>query len=112
MSSTIITSPHQVKAMILVDEYIKERLKGSAIAQIPYSIFPVWFCKTLQNWKCLVATTLLDSMYYEVTYDGDKQETYIDAYTKVENVCIPDHEPIELTEEARHLCSTFCPEHG
>ena len=52
--------------------------------------FIVWFCKTLQNWKALVSTTVPDGMYYEVTHNGDKCETYLDAYKKWENVCIPD----------------------
>ena len=53
-------------------------------------VFIVWFCKTLQNWKALVSTTVSDGMYYEVTHNGDKGETYLDAYKKRENVCIPD----------------------
>jgi hypothetical protein len=28
-------------------------------------------------------------MYYELTYNGDKDELYFDAYKKWENVCIP-----------------------
>lgn len=52
--------------------------------------FIVWFSKTLQNWKALVSTTVPDGMYYEVTHNGDKCETYLDAYKKWENVCIPD----------------------
>ena len=51
-------------------------------------IFVVWFCKTLQNWKALISTTLPDGMYYEVTYNGDKKEIYLDAYKKFENKCI------------------------
>ena len=53
-------------------------------------VFIVWFCKTLQNWKALVSTTISDGMYYEVTHNGDKGETYLDVYKKWENVCIPD----------------------
>ena len=53
-------------------------------------VFVVWFCKALQNWKALVSTTVSDGMYYEVTHNGDKGETYLDAYKKWENVCIPD----------------------
>ena len=53
-------------------------------------VFVVWFCKILQNWKALVSTTVSDGMYYEVTHNGDKGETYLDAYKKWENVCIPD----------------------
>ena len=53
-------------------------------------VFIVWFCKTLQNWKALVSTTIPDCMYYEITHNGDKGETYLDAYKKWENVRIPD----------------------
>jgi len=54
------------------------------------NVFIVWFCKTLQNWKALVSTTVSDGMYYEITHNGDKHETYIDAYKKWENVKIED----------------------
>lgn len=53
-------------------------------------VYIVWFSKTLQNWKALVSTTVSDGMYYEVTYNGDKKETYLDAYKKWKNVCYPD----------------------
>ena len=53
-------------------------------------VFIVWFCKTLQNWQALVSTTISDGMYYEITHNGDKNETYLDAYKKWENVRIPD----------------------
>ena len=48
-------------------------------------VFVVWCCKTLQNNKALLSTTLLDGMYYECTYNGDKEEMYIDAYKKWDN---------------------------
>ena len=48
-------------------------------------VFMVWCCKTLQNNKALLSTTLFDGMYYECTYNGDKQEMYIDTYKKWEN---------------------------
>lgn len=51
-------------------------------------VFVVWFAKTLQNWKCLVSTTAPDGMYYEVTHNGDKNETYVDIYKKWENYCV------------------------
>ena len=50
------------------------------------SVYIVWFCKTLQNFKALVSTDIEDGMYYEVTYNGDKKELYLDAYKKQENV--------------------------
>jgi len=52
------------------------------------NVFIVWLCKTLQNHKALVSTTISDGMYYELTYNGDKKELYVDAYKKWENRCI------------------------
>lgn len=51
-------------------------------------VYVVWLCKTLQNNKALLGTTLPDGMYYEVTYNGDKNEAYLDAYKKFHNQCI------------------------
>lgn len=52
--------------------------------------YVVWFAKTLQNWKALVSTDITSGVYYELTHNGDKHETYIDYYTKLDNVAIPD----------------------
>ena len=51
-------------------------------------VFVVWYCKTLQNAKVLLSTNVSDGMYYELTYNGDKNELYFDAYKKWENKCI------------------------
>ena len=48
----------------------------------------VWCCKTLQNNKALLSTTVSDGMYYEITNNGDKNEMYFDAYKKWKNICI------------------------
>ena len=50
-------------------------------------VFVVWSCKTLQNNKALLSTTVSDGMYYECTYNGDKNELYFDAYKKWQNIC-------------------------
>ena len=52
-------------------------------------VYVVWFSKTLQNWKALVSTTVMDGMYYEITHNGDKDETYVDVYKKWENFKVP-----------------------
>ena len=48
-------------------------------------VYVVWLSKTLQNGKAMLSTTRPDGMYYEVTYNGDKNEFYVDAYKKVIN---------------------------
>lgn len=79
------------KAMALVSLYATNHLDKSD-APVEFTTFIVWQCKVLQNWKFLISTTLRDGMYYEVTYNGDKKEWYLDAYKKFENRCIPDSE--------------------
>ena len=55
-------------------------------------VYIVWYSKTLQNHKAMASTTVPDGMYYEITYNGDKKETYLDAYKKWENRVIKDPE--------------------
>lgn len=56
----------------------------------PEDVYIVWFSKTLQNFKALVSTTLPDGRYFEVTYNGDEKELYLDVYEKRENQVIKD----------------------
>ncbi len=51
-------------------------------------VFVVWQCKTLQNHKAILAAPTPDHYLFEVTYNGDKGEIYLDAYDKVSNQCI------------------------
>ena len=72
-----------------VKEYANQHLDVSDGVQITDNdVYIVWQCKNLQNHKALVSTTLHDGMYYELTYNGDKNELYFDAYKKFENKCI------------------------
>ena len=76
------------KALNIVKKYIYEHLdKSDNIPQ--FELFTVWKCKALQNWKFLISSSLHDGMYYELTYNGDKHDWYLDAYKKFENRCIP-----------------------
>ena len=75
------------KCKEIVKQYAMEHLDKSD--NVPeFDVFDVWYCKTLQNHKALLSTTLFDGMYYELTYNGDKKELYFDAYKKFENKCI------------------------
>jgi hypothetical protein len=87
--------PYMSKAIQLVREEVWLSFDKSD-PEVPYfEVYVVWFNKQLQNWKALVSTTLPDQKYYEVTYNGDKKETYIDIYLKVKNVVAPDGLPCE-----------------
>lgn len=89
------------KAKTLVYDYIKAKLEktDTHVTFAPDEVYIVWFSKTLQNWKCLISTTLPDGMYYEVTYNGDAKTTYIDAYKKWDNVAVEDDEIETLREK-------------
>ena len=55
-------------------DYTNEHLDKSDKKTIAIEdVFMVWSCKTLQNNKALLSTTLFDGMYYECTYNGDKK---------------------------------------
>jgi hypothetical protein len=55
------------------------------------NVFVVWNCKTLQNYKALLSTTVSgDGIYAEYTYNGDKQELYEDVYQKLTNTKITE----------------------
>lgn len=55
-------------------------------------LFIVWFNFTLGNWKALVSThsdKVPPGTYWEVTFNKEKNETYVDTYRKVSNRVIP-----------------------
>lgn len=79
------------KAIEIVKDYILEHLDRSD--PVPeFEVYTVWKCKALQNWKYLLSSSLFDGMYYELTYNGDRQEWYLDAYKKFENRVITEVE--------------------
>lgn len=68
-------------------DFAKFKVAVASSATINYhDVFVVWYAKTLQNHKALLAI-LGDNRYYEATYNGDKDELYIDMYYKQANRC-------------------------
>ena len=76
----------QERAKQIVVDYFNSHMDKTYGKQIGLEdVYVVWFCKTLQNWKALLSTNVSDGMYYEITHNGDKNETYVDVYKKWEN---------------------------
>ena len=69
-------------------EQAKKCVEQTTNEVLAEEMYIVWFCKTLQNWKALVSTDVINCVYWEVTHNGDKNETYVDTYTKSSNLCI------------------------
>lgn len=80
----MISNPANV-AIDEVTNYIYQRLDKTDPTPT-FDVYVVWFCYILGGWKCLVSTTIPDGMYYEVTYDKNKDAIYLDAYKKFDNV--------------------------
>lgn len=80
----------QLKAKINLVEFYNAKVAADMTPITTDDVFVVWFAKTLQNWKCCLGTTRQDNMYFEITYNGDEKELYLDAYTKFANIRVPD----------------------
>jgi len=77
----------ELKAKNLVADYTNEHIDKTDSTRItPKDVYIVWQFKTLQNSKALLSTTLSDGMYYELTYNDDKKQIYLDVYKKWENI--------------------------
>ena len=75
------------KALRIVKDYIESHLDKSD-PKTEFDVYTVWKAKVLQNWKYLISSTLPDGMYYELTYNGDDEVWYLDAYKKFDNQMI------------------------
>jgi len=83
-----MTETFSQKALRLVTNYIFDNSNGANVDSSNIKV--VWACKTLQNWKALVADLNKGGLFFEVTYNGDKKETYVDAYSKIDNIKVSD----------------------
>ena len=73
------------KVFRLIYNYLNDRYKHTNINDM----FIVWSCYILGNRKYLIGVKD-SSSYFEVTYNNNKKEWYIDEYSKINNICIKD----------------------
>lgn len=81
-----------------IADYFNKRRDVTGAPEIkPKDVYTVWYSKSLQNHKGCFSTPVADGMYYEVTYNGDDEVAYLDAYKKWENISISN--PAEYLEK-------------
>lgn len=75
---------------LCIDRVVKyfnsKRDKSDSEELLPEDVYVVWQVKVLQNFKALLSTKVSDGMYYELTYNGDEDELYLDVYKKWSNI--------------------------
>ena len=69
-----------------------QELAMNAVFQVNPNIaisemYVVWMCNMLESNNALISAMSTDN-YYEVTYNGDKKELYVDEYIKNTNTCL------------------------
>lgn len=96
---------HQLKAKIgCVEVFNKEvLLDHGAVGQGAVTIddiYVVAFTYVLGNWKCwLSSDAWSDTSYFEVSYNKDKGQMYVDHYRKVTNTMFEDDPLAELRDK-------------
>ena len=77
----------------VVGYYNEELVPNGEVGDNPIigaeNVIVVWESKVLQNNKAMLIVDDFGPQYFEVTYNGDKDEFYLDHYEKKANVVIP-----------------------
>ena len=83
----------QLRARRLVRDYYNHKV--AHVEDHPMvttqQVYVVWFAKVLDNWKAMLGTINPDGMYFEVTHNGAKNETYVDHYEKQGQMVVKKH---------------------
>lgn len=73
------------EAKQIIFNKVKNENKVFSHSNVDDVVYVVWYCWILENQKCLISTTIPDGKYYEITYNKERQEMYIDTYVRSEN---------------------------
>lgn len=75
-------------AITMVKRRAEEMLDKSVYPDgFEFGVHVVWSCFILGNMKFMLTTDLPDGKYYEVAYNFDKGEFYLDEYVRTFNCC-------------------------
>ena len=69
----------------IVTDYCNKNTKDGQHQVAEGDVVILWMSQVLQNTKAIVATPI-DDRYFELVYDGDKNEIYLATYSKVEDI--------------------------
>ena len=73
----------------LAKKVLKDSVKNASLKKDgKWNIIPVWTTKVLQNNTGMFIIDGLANWYFEVTYNGSKNQFYVDGYHKHYNECI------------------------
>ena len=91
-NKTILEGKEIISMDMFIRESAEEVTRFIALKQDltnHFAVYPTWSCKALQNWKTMMKTTDTgDSLYFEITFNGDKSEGYFDAYKHFDTISI------------------------
>lgn len=74
--------------VVCKNELIKELKEKYNEDYVIQDLHMVWFSKSLQNLKCTICDLKDNQRYYECTYNGDKEQLYVDIYEKAHNTAV------------------------
>lgn len=66
-------------------EFIRNTVNAIDNDGAPFTVYVVWFAYILGGWKAVGSTSKSDGRYFEVTYNKDADEFYVDTYIKILN---------------------------
>ncbi len=85
VANTLITIDEM--ALNIVRDYIKTHTKEKDLPE-EWDVYIVWKCLALQNQIWIIGSDLADGMLYEVSYNGDGYEFYLDVYKTIERITV------------------------
>ena len=82
---------HQERAICAVRKFVDGTLnKGEYPGGLTYKVYVVACSYILGREKWWICTDLPDGKYYEVTYNPDTDEIYLDVYVRVHNEALKE----------------------
>lgn len=84
------------EGLVIAKEVVKKYWRREHDELLPeHAVKTVWFAYILGGWKTMQMVDNGEGDYFEITYNREKDEIYLDRYTKAHN------EKVELSADFR-----------